>query len=587
MAAPSPALDFRNTNTLWASVLVETLVRLGARQAVTCPGSRSTPLTIALARHPGLETHPVLDERSASFLALGLARRHRVPTVLVCTSGTAAANFLPAIIEAQESRVPLLVLTADRPPELRACRSGQTIDQLKLYGGQVNFFHELAVPEPTLPALRYLRQMAIQAWARALAPVGGPVHLNCPFRDPLPPVADGRTAGVAGQLRPAAFFRSVGYLPAADARLDAAVVRAALGGRPRRGLIIAGPAQPADPAGYVRAVTRLARASGWPVLADVLSPVRDAAGAGLAPIAAYDILVRSEVAAAALRPERVLVLGEWPTSKRLRAWLEASDVEAVFVGPEPGDADALHVRSRRLPGSVEALAAARWPAGPAPVAWRRAWARAEATAQRGLERRLWRHPGLFEGGAARLLARHLPGGTALFVANSMPVRDLESFWPAGRRRRPVFFNRGANGIDGTLSTALGVAQGQGPTVLVTGDLAFLHDSNGLLFAPRFRGSLTVVLINNAGGGIFEHLPVARFDPPFEEYFATPQAVNLAGLCAAHGIAHVRVRDWAHFRRLAAARPVPGLRVLELRTDRKRDAAFRQQLFAAVAAELDR
>lgn len=585
MATFSP-LDFRNTNTLWASVLVETLVRLGARQAVTCPGSRSTPLTIALARHPRLETHPVLDERSAAFLALGLARRRHVPTVLVCTSGTAAANFLPAIIEAQESRVPLLVLTADRPPEMRDCRSGQTIDQLKLYGGHVNFFHELAVPAPTVPALRYVRQLAIQAWDRALAPVAGPVHVNCPFRDPLPPVPDGRTDGLAARLRPADFFRAVRPLSAPESVPAPAAVRAVLGGGARRGLIIAGPAQPADPARYGRAVARLARASGWPVLADVLSPVREAAGPGFVPIAAYDMIVRSAAQGAALRPERVLVLGEWPTSKRLRAWLEEAEVEAVFVGDEAGDADALHVRSRRLRGSVEALAAARWPAPAAPAAWRRAWQQAEAAAQRGLDRQLRTAPARFEGRVARLLARHLPRGTAVFVANSMPVRDLEYFWPAGRGRRPVLFNRGANGIDGTLSTALGVAHGQGPVVLVTGDLAFLHDSNGLLFAPRFRGRLTVLVINNAGGGIFEHLPVARFDPPFEEYFATPQAVSLAGLCAAHGVAHVQVRDWARLPRLLAAPPPAGVRVLEVRTDRKRDAACRQALLAAVAAALD-
>lgn len=579
-------LDDRNTNTLWASVLVETLARLGARHAVTCPGSRSTPLTIALARHPRLEVHPVLDERSAAFLALGLARRQHRPTVLVCTSGTAAANFLPAIIEARESRVPLLVLTADRPPELRDCRSGQTIDQLKLYGGYVTFFHELAVPEPTVAALRYIRQLAIQAWERTLAPVAGPVHVNCPFRDPLPPVPDGRTGGLVAALRPAEFFRAVRPLPAAQSVLSPAAVRAALGGGARRGLIIAGPAQPEDRAGYVRAVARLARASGWPVLADALSPVRDAAGPGFAPVAAYDLLVRSAKLAGALRPERVLVLGEWPTSKRLRAWLAEHDVEAVFVGDEVGDADALHVRSRRLRGTVEALAAAPWPAAAAPGSWRRSWLKAEAAVQRELERRLRAAPERFEGRATRLLAQHLPRGTAICVANSMPVRDLEYFWPAGRRRRPVYFSRGANGIDGTLSTALGIAHGQGATYLLTGDLAFLHDSNGLLFAPRFRGSLTVVLINNAGGGIFEHLPVARFDPPFEEYFATPQAANFAVLCAAHGVAHQRVRDWAQFRRLVSSRPPAGVRVLELRTDRKRDAAFRQRLFTEIAAGLD-
>jgi 2-succinyl-5-enolpyruvyl-6-hydroxy-3-cyclohexene-1-carboxylate synthase len=279
-------LDFRNTNSVWCSVLAETLVRCGVTRAVVSPGSRSAPLTFALAAHPGIEAIPVLDERSAGFFALGLAKQHHAPVALVCTSGTAAANFLPAVVEAHEGGVPLLVLTADRPPEMRDCQSGQTIDQQKLYGAFVNFAHEVAVPEATLPLLRYLRQTVAHAVARCLRPAG-PVHLNCPFRDPLPPVADGRTAGLRGKLGAEFFAGLTPPLPALGSDLPKEFPVAA------RGLIVAGPVQPADPQRYAAAVEVLATLTGWPVLADSLSPLRGAMPAEPF-VVNYDVLARNQ-----------------------------------------------------------------------------------------------------------------------------------------------------------------------------------------------------------------------------------------------------------------------------------------------------
>ncbi len=568
-------LDYRNTNSLWGSVLVETLHRLGLREVVISPGSRSTPLTIAFARHPGIEAIPVLDERSAAFFALGLARQHHRPVALLCTSGTAGANYYPAVIEAQESGVPLLVITADRPPEMRECRSGQTIDQQKLFGSHVNFYHEFSVPQATLPMLRYLRQTTAHAWERAQWPHSGPVHLNAPFRDPLPPVEDGRTGAARAELKETRFFAALkpsAPVPAAPAG------RLRLGGR---GIIIAGQVRPADPVAYARAVGQIARKLGWPVLADALSPLRHHAHLVPSLVTTYDLIARSASLTGQLRPDHVLCLHDWPTSKALRQWLQAGDVAVTLVSSHVQNPDALHNRTSLVRCHVETLNGAIT-AGAKPRGWLASWLDAERKLGRRLARAVAATEGRFEGRACALLPGLLPKGTPVFVANSMPVRDLEYFCPANRRGLAVHCNRGANGIDGTLSTALGVAHRNRPAVLLTGDLALLHDTNGFLSVPRFKGSLTIVLVNNDGGGIFGHLPVAQFEPPFEEFFATPQQTDFRQLAAAYGCSHVLVRDWKHFAQLLGKLPARGVRVLELRTDRKRDAATRKEMFARVS-----
>lgn len=575
-----PPIDTRNRNTLWASVLVETLVRSGVRRAVVCPGSRSTPLTVALASHPEVEAIPVLDERSAAFFALGLAKQRLQPVALVCTSGTAAANFFPAVIEASESGVPLLVLTADRPPELRACASGQTIDQLKLFGGYVAHFHEVGLPAATVAALRYLRQTVVHAVARTLAPYASPVHLNLPFRDPLAPVADPAIANAVKDIDWPSFFSQVEpVVPVLMSGVEPPL-------RPDvHGIIVVGPAQPGEPAEFAASVGELARRLGWPVLTDGLSPLRNFAETVPNLVTTYDVVLRNPTAAARLKAEVVLCLGSWPTSKVLRAWLETSDAAMWLVTTRPDNRDAMHGRTRQVAVELSALAA-KVPEALDENGYQRMWARYEQKARAALDARLESTTDMFEGRATWLLSRHLPPETTLYIASSMPVRDIEYFWgPNSRKVRPLV-NRGANGIDGTLSTALGVAHGsEKPAVLLTGDLALLHDTNGFLLRRKFRGGLTIVLINNHGGGIFEHLPIAHFEPPFEEYFATPQDVDFAKLGATYGVDYVAVRDWPHFIALTSALPTSGIRVLEVRTDRKRDAATRKGWFAAIAAEL--
>jgi 2-succinyl-5-enolpyruvyl-6-hydroxy-3-cyclohexene-1-carboxylate synthase len=576
----STALDFRNTNTLWCSVMVETLVRLGLRRAVISPGSRSAPLTFAFARHPRVESIPMLDERSAGFFALGLAKQDQTPVALVCTSGTAAANFLPAVVEAHEAGVPLLVLTADRPPELRGCHSGQSINQLELYGGFVNFFQDMPVPAASLPALRRLRKAVERAYAGTARPMVGPVHLNCPFRDPLPPLEQALPAGIT----PAALAGFFAGLEDQRTRTrpaeNPAWFQPAAG---EAGVIIVGPNDPVSSRSFVAGVARISRALGWPVLADALSPVRMEAGRAGHVVAYYDAILRSRSLADELQPKRVICIGGWPTSKVLREWLQQAAPETILLTDRVDDMDGLRLRTRHIRGGFET-----WCAGyggrKAPSAYTRRWLAEDKRVGLALGTALRRVKGLVEPAVIPLLARHLPVRTTLFVASSMPVRDLEYFWPAGSGAHRIKFNRGANGIDGTLSTALGVAHGGGPAVLLTGDLALLHDTNGFLGVRKFRGSLTIILINNNGGGIFEHLPVARFDPPFEEFFATPQHIDFRRLCATYGVPHVTVKNLAQLGRLVAKLPKAGVRVLELRTNRKSDAAFRKQLFAGLAGK---
>lgn len=568
-------LDYRNTNSLWGGVLVETLYRSGLREVVISPGSRSTPLTMAFARHPGIEAIPVLDERSAAFFALGLARQHHRPVAVLCTSGTAGANYFPAIIEAQESGVPLLVITADRPPEMRECRSGQTIDQQKLFGSHVNFYHEFSVPQATLPMLRYLRQATAHALERTQWPVSGPVHLNAPFRDPLPPIEDGKTGALRSELNEKKFFATIRpaitlhTIPLAKLRLTG------------RGVIIAGQVRPRDPMAYAKAVGAISRRLGWPVLADALSPLRHHAHLVPNLVTTYDLVARSAKLARQLQPDQVLCLHDWPTSKALREWLGGDDSAVTIVSSHLQNPDAQHSRSRMLRCRVESLDRVVQGGGKS-KGWLVGWLQTERLLTRRLSRALKATDAFFEGRVSALLPAALPKGTPLLVANSMPVRDLEYFCPANSRGMVVHCSRGANGIDGTLSTALGVAHGNRPAVLLTGDLALLHDTNGFLSVPKFRGSLTIVLINNRGGGIFGHLPVAQFEPPFEEYFATPQQADFKQLSAAYRVSHVLVRSQAHLAQLLGKLPARGVRVLEVRTDRRRDAAARQAIFRQVA-----
>ena len=571
-------IDFRNTNSLWASVAVETLARLGLQTAVICPGSRSTPLTFAFARHPQVEALPILDERSAAFFALGAAKQQHRPVALVCTSGTAGANFYPAVVEAYESAVPLLIFTADRPPELRACASGQTIDQHRLYGSFVKLYSELSVPAASEHLLVYLRQTLVSTWHRAMASVPGPIHFNCPFRDPLPPIADGQTAAIATTFNEQQFFSAVVPLRPSVEHTQPPVE---IWQQCTKGLIIAGPTEPEDPLAYVQAVATLSSTLGWPVLAEGLSPLRNYSGLNSALVSTYDLILRDKTQAEQLRPDGVLQLGPLPISKVLRQWLQQESPQRWVIGSQR-NLDPLHGTTHFLSTSVEALAQQVSAKRDICAAYRQQWMTCEEQRRQRLDQALSSEVRLVESKIVWLLSQHLPKETPLFIANSMPVRDVEYFWkPSDRRIRP-YFSRGANGIDGTLSTAMGVAHHHQPTVLLTGDLAFLHDTNGLLNTPYFSGHLTIVMINNNGGGIFEMLPVAQFEPEFEKYFVTPQSVSFAALCSAYGVSYLKIEDIETLKTCIAELPEQGIRLLDVKCDRAQSVSQRKALLKGEA-----
>lgn len=602
-------IHFSTVNSIWASVLVETLHHLGLKTAVVCPGSRSAPLAIAVAQHPQIEAIPVLDERSAAFFALGLAKQTGQPIALVCTSGTAGANFYPAIIESRESRVPLLVLTADRPPELRACNAGQTIDQQKLYGAYPNWYSELAVPALDLTLLAYLRQTVIHAWERSLYPIPGCVHLNLPFRDPLAPVPQPEAQALAAQLDQDEFFMGIrGQRAEGREQKDGMFVERSAGkgesGRmqqdpsffilhpssffipsdwlsPRNGILIAGIAQPRSPRAYCMAIAHLAKTLGLPVLAEGLSPLRNYADLNPYLISTYDMILRSAEWAERLTPDWVMRVGEMPTSKELRQWLARSQPRQWVIDPDDRNLDPLHGQTTHLRLSVQQLAASLPNTTESPSLYLKQWCAAEEQVRQAIDQTFSSLEDQFEGKVAWLLSQSLPAQTPLLIANSTPVRDVEWFWKPGNRQIQPYCNRGANGIDGILSTALGMAHRQQSSVLLTGDLTLLHDTNGFLLRQQFVGHLTIVLINNNGGGIFEMLPIAAFDPPFEEFFATPQSIDFAQLCATYGVNHELMADWAQLSERLNPLPTEGIRVLEVRCDRKANAQWRRAFLSQV------
>ncbi len=446
----------------------------------------------------------------------------------------------------------MLILTADRPQELRDCHSGQTIDQLKLYGNYPNWQTELALPSPDMQMLAYLRQTVIHAWEKSLYPVPGPVHLNIPFRDPLAPIPDANveTRNFASlQFDPEEFFSGITTSPTpVERRLIASLLPIPQEWlQSQRGIIIAGVAQVQQPKQYCSAIAQLSQTLKFPVLAEGLSPVRNYADLNPYLISTYDLILRSQQLSQQLAPEIVIQIGELPTSKQLRTWLNTTQPKRWIIDPSDQNLDPLHGKTIHLRVSIEQLAqgdgrqgaggrgqgefvslsplssasVSSFPLLPSSSPYLQQWCDAEAQVRSNVDQTMAIMNELVESKAAWLLSQTLAPGTPLFIANSMPVRDVEFFWKPNNLGVRSHFNRGANGIDGTLSTALGIAHRHQSSVMLTGDLSLLHDTNGFLIRNKFVGHLTIVLINNNGGGIFEMLPIAKFDPPFEQFFANP------------------------------------------------------------------
>jgi 2-succinyl-5-enolpyruvyl-6-hydroxy-3-cyclohexene-1-carboxylate synthase len=505
---------------------VDELVRCGMSHAVTSPGSRNAPLALTLAGRGDLETVSVLDERSAGFFALGMAKATGRPVAIACTSGTAAANLHPAVIEAWEARVPLIVLTADRPPELREVGAGQSIDQLKLYGDAVKWFVEVGSHDPGRETGVHHRALACRAWSTAAGGRPGPVHLNFPLREPLAPVPepldaadwDGRPGG-----RPWTELRDHAAAPHAD---DVQELAARIADTPRGAIVCGSTAEEvAEPA------ARLAAAAGWPLLAEPTSGLRCGPHDRSHVVAHYDVLLRVGPFADRHVPGLLLRVGDMPTSKPLRAW--AAGPPQVVLDPhaawhEPTRRAELLLHSAAAP-ALDALAAAvelRSPAGE--PGWLSSWRAADAVAAASLAEA----PAGFEPKVLAALEPELPDGAIVWLSSSMPIRDVEAWFPQSPKRLRFLSNRGANGIDGVVSSAAGAALASGaPAWLLTGELALLHDVGGLLAARRAGADLHVVCLNNGGGGIFDFLPVAEHADRelYERHIATPVDVDLAAL----------------------------------------------------------
>ncbi|HSJ18510.1 MAG TPA: 2-succinyl-5-enolpyruvyl-6-hydroxy-3-cyclohexene-1-carboxylic-acid synthase [Solirubrobacterales bacterium] len=580
------SVDRTNRNTALASALVEELARCGVRHAAIAPGSRSTPVALALWRHPELEAivHP--DERSCGFLALGAAQASGAPAVVACTSGSAAANLHPAVVEADEAAVSLIVLTSDRPPELRGIGAGQTIDQLKLYGSAVRWFCDVGTHDADDAGLIHMRSTGCRAFAAALGePRPGPVHLNLAWREPLGPelreddVAatsalglDGRDGSPLTAVAPAA-----GRAPADD-QLDE--LAAALATAPR-GVIVCGRRPEADAA----AIAALAANAGYPILAEPTSQLRLGAHDRELVVWPYDSIARSRPAG--LEPELVLRFGDMPTSKPLRQWLAAVEglreivVDPVYGWNVPNRVTSLLVRAAPGP-TADALSSRLGRRDNA--TWTRAWERAATAAADAIEATLAELDRPSEPGVHAALARLYADGDLVYTASSMPIRDQEAFVPSGPARVRFLCNRGANGIDGLVSSGIGAAvAARRPTWIVLGDLCLYHDMNGLSTLGAADAPVRIVAIENRGGGIFEFLPQAELigRDEFEALFAAPSGVEIERIAALHRIEHVRIDDLDQLADLARHTRV----IAEVPVDRRENVAVHGRIAAAVAEAL--
>jgi 2-succinyl-5-enolpyruvyl-6-hydroxy-3-cyclohexene-1-carboxylate synthase len=565
-------LDFNkkirsHCNILWSCVSAETLSRSGVEHVVVSPGSRSTPLVYAFTKHSSIKTIPVLDERSAAFFALGLAKQTHRPVALVCTSGTATVNYYPAIVEAFYSKAPLIVLTADRPPELQDCHEGQAINQKHLYGAYVRSYIDLGIPEASVPALKKLVSTLGEGLG-SISTLPGPVHLNYPFREPL--IFDGSVSkeliskkSITGLLSKITLSKKQNFNSKNDCLSHIVEKFTAC----EKGIIIAGPIERKDSKKYSKAVIELSKVLGWPVFADALSPLRFNQGNDNCIIGNYADLLKQGKVSNRQKPSIVLSLGPLPVNKLLRKWLAdvspklftlnryADEYSPLLVDNEFVHSDVFqflklfkNVKPVKSPDYLEA------------------WTKKNQVAASLSDRFFSKSKNLTEEKTAWLVSKYLPEKTPVFVSNSLPVRMMESCARSSNQQYKVHFNRGASGIDGILSTALGVSYENRPSVLLVGDLTFLHDCSALRLQEILKGHLTIILVNNNGGRIFEKLPVAKSDIDFEKYFVMPQNVDIQKLCQAHFVEHVKVGGGESLKSLIQKLPSKGIRVLEVIPD---------------------
>lgn len=573
-------MKISNANVRACLAIAEELARSGVTDACISPGSRSTPMVMAMVRGGGIRPWVILDERSAAFFALGMARETGRPVAMLCTSGTAAANYAPAIAEASLEAVPLIVITADRPPELRDCHAPQTIDQVRMYCGHVRWAVDAPAPADGCDLEGYYRAMACRAVAVAAGAMPGPVHINLPMREPLidvdeemaalsspPPDLGGRPPHVRSHR--GCFVPP----PAALERLAESLEQI------ERGVVVCGPLRqgPAQ-----SAIGDLARRLGWPILADPLSGLRWGPSDRDLVVDAYDLMLREEDFARIHQPEAVLRFGLPPVSKVLTEFLGPRRPVHIVVAmpgdwPDPAHnaTDIVHADAAEFCGALAALVS-----GPRPQSrWLESWTASSRAARAALDAQLREAREMFEGRVFMETISRMPADAVLHVGNSMPVRDLDMFAGASPNPLRAYCNRGANGIDGVVSTAMGAAAARsGPTVLIVGDLSFLHDVGAMQIAARHRVHVLIVVLNNDGGGIFSFLPQASLEPVFEPFFGTPHGLSVEGVVRMCGGSWVRTESWDDYRAaLKKALAEPAMHVIEVPGNRVRNLARHREI----------
>jgi 2-succinyl-5-enolpyruvyl-6-hydroxy-3-cyclohexene-1-carboxylate synthase len=578
-------MDSTNSNTALASAFVEELARSGLRHAVVSPGSRSTPLAVALWRQAEIEVSVIVDERSAAFFALGAAQATGVPVALLCTSGTAAANYHPAICEADESAVPLVVLTADRPPELRGIGAGQTIDQVKLYGESVRWFCEVGTHEADDDGLLHYRSVACRALAAARGETRpGPVHLNLPWREPLAPLGiEGAVSATDPLALEGRSRRPLTAVTSIDLEPSAFLLDEMAGhiGDAISGVIVAG--RQLDPE-LREPLAHLARASGFPILAEPTSQLRCGPHDRSYVVATYDLLLRDEHFARSVVPDLVLRFGEMPTSKPLRSWLSASGADQIVIDPyggwnEPTNRAAAVLRAD--PTELAAGWATRLEKEERPAPQR--WLDAEHAAHKALESALAGEE-ISEPTLHHALGQAHADGDLVYTASSMPIRDQETFLPPGQTDMTFLCNRGTNGIDGLISSGIGAAHATGrPTTIITGDLGLLHDIGGLAALRDVSTPVRIVVIDNDGGGIFGFLPQADAlgDEEFEALLGTPRGIDAGKAAALFDLPHRRLNQLDELPDALAA----GTALIEIKTDRLANVTLHRQISEGVMSAL--
>ena len=560
----------------YIAALVDEFYQLGVRHAVFSPGSRSTTMAMLFKEHEGFETYMNIDERSASFMALGIAKAHKEPTVLVCTSGSAVAHYLPAILEAQYTGIPLVVLSADRPHTLLHVGAPQTVDQHKIFGTAVNYFEELAVPQES-HYYTYPRQVARKAYMKAMDTKKGPVHINVPLFEPLVPELS-RNHFEAGRSSFKVVKPNYSSVFGCDNRNNLTHINNAIDiahgndgtneindllKRYERILILAGPQIDIDEAETIRSFGEALQA---PILADPLSNVRGC-GTSKVVISTYDALLAGQALWNELKPDCVIQFGQIVVSKRVQQMIASwTDVEYVEVNPTMDSMNPTGKTTMHVQASIDVFTHLHGKNNSSDT-YLNIWRRLDQAGKKQLSTAI-DEPHCFEGRTIRELQKQIPEDGQIFVANSMTIRDFDYFWFSGESKAVLYGNRGVNGIDGTISTALGLAANGKPTYLVTGDLSLFHDLNGLAVAKTHNLNLIIILHNNDGGGIFEYLP-QKGTKHFDYLFSTSQGLDYSGAAKLYGCGYTKISSPDELSSaLAKIGQESGVHIIEIPTNRE-------------------